>query len=233
MTCCAPKETTADLHWLPEPVLDETGDHYLPYEAVKSQDTDEKDRPSLKPQKTKSTPKPSSTQSPQPSTSTAQETATSDLTRTSTKGGGMLAFHSAQTDRATIVCVECQKPRVIYSNTKLSQRQEVLLAINMSEYEYTCGSHLFPPSCERLLQTLTLRPQLTCAQPVELPFYGAELGRKDLCCHCAAPNAFTDPLLKEQYKTVLPICDGCVADHKTAVVQRPFKKAAAKKSSTV
>lgn len=55
-----------------------------------------------------------------------------------------LAF-STQNARAIATCVECCK-RVIYSKSRLNKRQQVLLATSLSEYEYSCGSCLFPPT---------------------------------------------------------------------------------------
>ena len=48
--------------------------------------------------------------------------------------------------RSVITCVECEKPPVIYSHHRLTERKQVSLFVAMSEYEYTCGSALFPPS---------------------------------------------------------------------------------------
>lgn len=50
LTCCsAPKLPYQDLKWLPDPILDTDGDHFLPYSQVKLMlETDETDRPSLK-----------------------------------------------------------------------------------------------------------------------------------------------------------------------------------------
>ena len=66
---------------------------------------------------------------------------------------------SAQNARAQVKCVECQKPRVIHCNNKLDMRHKMMLANNFSEFEFTCGSHLFPPDEKRKLAlVLQLRP---------------------------------------------------------------------------
>lgn len=46
-SCCSEPQNK-NLAWLPDPVLDESGDHYLPYSSLKSTATTEIDRPSLK-----------------------------------------------------------------------------------------------------------------------------------------------------------------------------------------
>jgi hypothetical protein len=60
---------------------------------------------------------------------------------------------STQNARALATCVECRKPRVVYSKSKLSQRIEVLLATCLSEYEYSRGAPLIPPSAPITLKS--------------------------------------------------------------------------------
>ena len=46
--CCSPARLPRErLTWLPDPVLDENGQHYKDYQEVKSEETTEADRPSL------------------------------------------------------------------------------------------------------------------------------------------------------------------------------------------
>ena len=118
---------------------------------------------------------------------------------------------STQNARFLVTCVECRKPRVHYSLHKLTERQKVSLVVSLSEYDYTCGA-------------VMVRASLTCAMPVEIPNYGSELGRRDICALCAAEEAETDQELKKKYKTVLPICITCKEVGKTPVIQRPFGK---------
>ena len=118
---------------------------------------------------------------------------------------------SAQNARATVSCVECRKMRVIYFRNRLRQRQQLSIALALSEYEYTCGSHFFPPSTPKTLrENIRCRPNLQCTMPVEVPCYGGEnLGRKDLCAHCGTEGGVTDADLRKKYKPVLPICTDC------------------------
>ena len=211
--CCPPKQSHRDLSWLPEPVLDSSKEHYKPYLEVKGQQTDESDRPSLKPSKAGKKTKKATATSAEKSTAATFEN----------------PFQSAQTARATVTCTECQKPRVVYSNKKLSSRQEVLLAVTLSEYEYSCGSELFPPNEASILQSLTIKSHLSCNQPIEVAYYGSDVGRKDLCAYCASANAHKDAALTKKFKTVLPICEACIADGKDVVTQRPYGKSAKSK----
>ena len=58
---------------------------------------------------------------------------------------------STQTARATVTCIECRKPGVTCSSKKLDFRHNVILARNITSFEYSCGAHLFPPSEKRKL----------------------------------------------------------------------------------
>ena len=76
---------------------------------------------------------------------------------------------SGQNDRALVKCIECNKPRVIYCNTKLDSRNKMMLSKNVREFEFTCGSHLFPPEEKRKIAfEPIIRPNLLCAMQVEL-----------------------------------------------------------------
>ena len=150
-------------------LFDPTGEQFLPYTEVKDQETTEKDRPSLK----KKTEKRGSLKTASATPTCSQQNDQTAANDASISGSGdcvdegsTAQFLSAQTARATAECVECRKPRVIYSSKKLSQRQEVLLASSFSEFEYSCGSHLFPPSCSTLVKELALRPNITCSTPI-------------------------------------------------------------------
>lgn len=47
INCCLPPESNPLPEWLPDPILDDTGEHYLPYAEVKGKETTENHRPSL------------------------------------------------------------------------------------------------------------------------------------------------------------------------------------------
>ena len=136
---------------------------------------------------------------------------------------------SAQNARALIVCVECEKPRVIYAKTKLDVRQQLLLAKTISNYEYSCGAHLFPPTEKsKTAESLQIRPNLRCAAQTELPYYGSSIGRKDRCSHCGVTGCTINQELKKQFEKALLICENCLKEQKTPFNARPFGKAAKK-----
>ena len=80
---------------------------------------------------------------------------------------------------------------------KLSQFDQVKLAMLMSENDYTCGSQLSPPD-HRLHKKVDVRLNLSCAMPVEIPYYGADVGRKDICGHCGCAETQIDLELKKK-----------------------------------
>lgn len=226
------------LNWLPNPMLDESKEHFQSYEVLKEAETTKIDRPSLKIQK-------------QPKQGTCSErkeqksceaamcerqtgTGENDIRDTTDNEENLsktffvevtcnpqLAF-STQNARAIATCVDCCK-RVIYSKSRLNKRQQVLLATSLSEYEYSCGSCLFPPTVsESIRKNVTYRPNFQCVTPIEIPYYAYGLGRNDICVYCGIGNAEMDADLKKKFKTVLPVCESCQKDGKTPFVQRPY-----------
>lgn len=102
---------------------------------------------------------------------------------------------TAQHARAVVNCIECTKPRVIYARHRLTDRQSTALTIYLSEVEYSCGSPLIPPN-HPLEKVLFVRVPLTCADTVELAYYGTGFGAIDICCYCATGDCQLDADLK-------------------------------------
>lgn len=232
---------------MPDPVLDDPGYHFKLYESVKSCNTNEDDRPSLKiVKKLKPVAKTTRTDGSinvvsgaVDQTAVADQAAATDAAEISGETDSRaeavqvveLPFAastmcSVQNARS---CIECRKPRVIYAKQKLSERENVLFAVALSEIENTCGAALLPPDMS-LSKRAMLRANLSCAVPIEVHFYGSsfdnDLGNRDLCVYCSAEGSETDQELRKQYKTVLPMCQSCKALRKMPVVQRSYGKLA-------
>ena len=47
--CCSRRQTDQPLHWLPDPVPDNTGEHFKTFSELWGTETTEEHRPSLKP----------------------------------------------------------------------------------------------------------------------------------------------------------------------------------------
>ena len=106
---------------------------------------------------------------------------------------------TAQHARATIVCTECRKPRVVYCKQKMSSRQEVTFTITVSSYDYSCGAPLTPPDSP-LHGKFVTRQALTCNTPVELAYYSDNLrSPKDVCAQCGEGDGVVDVQLKKVY----------------------------------
>ncbi|XP_041378644.1 uncharacterized protein LOC121390784 [Gigantopelta aegis] len=207
--CSAPRLSWEQLEWLPDPVLDETGNHYKTYHDVQHIDTTESDRPSI------SCKKP------------AVKRACEQISDSETEVDPMIPepdphLCTIQNARALAVCVECRKPRMVYAHLKLSERQTISVALSISEFDYTCGAPILPPT-HSLVKKVMCRTAMNCSTHVELAFYGRpDMWKTDICCHCGAEGAEVNLDLKKNYKTVLPQCISCTQEGKQPVVQRPF-----------
>ena len=221
--CSAPSRPAEELKWLPSPLLQDDKAHYKSYEVVKNaQITSDRDRPSLSAKSKDAASKAENVSKKNGEGSNRTNSATAQVKQSKNETCAM----SAQTARAIVTCVECRKPRVVYCPTKLDFRHKVMLARNVSSFEYSCGSFLFPPSEKRkLAKAMNVRPNLLCGMHVEIPYYGnGDLRRSDICSHCGGINAEINSELKKKYKTVLPICDNCIKEGKTPFVARPTQK---------
>ena len=236
-SCCLPTRIPdEELSWLPDPVLDSSGDHYKPYAEVKGQDTNDDNRPSLmKGKKTKKAAVQPATDNHRADDSTTEIPATEppanetecevaveqDIYKDPAFPVEDPQLCTTQNARALVTCTECRKPRVIYSHQRLSERQKISITITVSEFDYSCGAPLLPPS-NNSYKKVMCRSTLNCGMPIELQYYGSSLGRQDICSYCCTEETEVLPELKQKYKTVLPICKECIGKGKLPVVKRPF-----------
>lgn len=220
--CCTSSTLTDDLcKWLPDPELakncDDTGaPHYKKFSEVygKNQDTTEKDKPSLIPVL--------KSKSKLSSEGTIDKVDMNLLMQTSANKDASL--YTVQYAKVVVFCIECRKPRVVYSKHRLTGRQSVSLKCMLAEIEYSCGDVISAPwstdqSHHNNVQT---RMPMNCADPIELQYYSADLGRKDICCYCCDEDVVRDERLLQQFKTVLPCCKACKDNGMEAVCQRPY-----------
>ena len=226
MCCLEPSLPAEQLFWLPDPIVDENNEgHYKPYSVVKAEETTEADRPSLKLGAKKNL-KPVPAQETQALVRLDSQTDGDE--RDQVTFANVPSFDpticSAQNARSIVVYIECEKPRVVYSRHRLTDRQQMSLCLAASDdFEYTCGSVLLPPSNPHY-KTITCRPGICCETPIQLVYYASGLGKSDLCCFCACDDGQVDQELKRKYKTVLPLCETCRKNGKVPVVQRPYGK---------
>ncbi|XP_046584517.1 uncharacterized protein LOC124291543 [Haliotis rubra] len=174
------------IHFLPDPVLDTVntreGTHYLPFQEVYGTITTDKDQPSLKPVKT--------------------------------DGGHDMPFNpSAQTTARvcrTVVCQECNKPRLLHAAKKLKEKELFELDKCIEDIDFSCGSCLkdFKETQDGVLSRVFVRKDLQCSLPVEIPYYSSVL-YPQICCHCAC----SDIIVGEAAVDVYPICVECIKIH--------------------
>ncbi len=248
-TCCKEPALDRELReWLPDPILDSEGEHYLPLDDVIGTETTDRDRPSAKP---------SHKAGGKTTTSIVDYFLLDELVCTyffvvstecaflthnciadlssfvfdgfvfclifffqedQRKNTGLFTQQHA---RGVIQCLECGKSRVYYAKTALSSRHKLELAVQMSQYEFTCGSPLLPPD-HPLAHTIQTRLALTCGDVLEISYY--KLGRADSCAYCGKTGGVVDQELKARFKTVMPLCVSCCNKGKKPVCQRPFGK---------
>ncbi len=108
---------------------------------------------------------------------------------------------NAQTARELILCSECLKPRVIYSQRKLSIFDESVLSRTIEGLFYSCGSVLQglevevrsgeDPSVLTLFDRVFVRENLTCDKPIE----GAECRPKGRVVSMKRPPSQVIPII--------------------------------------
>jgi hypothetical protein len=220
LTCCSPSTLPQEeLSWLPDPILKDP-DHYKSYQELKGIETTEADRPSLSIQKTK--PKCNADKKKTESLNIESTNNSEDDERDIPVPLSPPDLYTVQNARAIATCIEYRKPRVIYSKHRLTERQQTTVITSMSEYDFSCGAVLLPPSNPLHGKVMT-RSSLTCESPVELAYYSSGLGQTDLCCCCCNAGEVNQEL-KKSYKTVLPLCQECASDGKEPITQRPYGK---------
>ena len=130
---------------------------------------------------------------------------------------------TGQNVREIVKCKSCSKPRCIYSNANLSNREHRELRKIIRTYEYLRGC-LITPDVSFLSGTLFTRLEMHCKSPIEWACYRVTKAnaRKDVCCHCSKIGA-------KVYKSVLPVCNQRKAQGKKILERGPIQTAKANK----
>ena len=119
--------------------------------------------------------------------------------------------------RAAINCGECFKPRCVYAEATLSQKEKYTLC--ELESNYTCESSLFSP-ISLYHSSIVTRANLTCHDCVDAQYYSSPLIKfKPVCSHCGGPEEtiIEDEIvctLKDRKQVVRPICFLCWSEGK-------------------
>ena len=165
-------------------------DHYLPFESIYGTQTTEEHRPSL-------------------------------VARN--QGGHQIPFspssQTANTVKQLLYCVDCGKPRVMYSQTKLSTEEKETLDLLTDVLQYSCGGVLSelksPDNCREneILDKVHVRANLVCANPVEIPYYSSK-AFVDVCFHCGKK----DDISRDE--GAYPACNNCKGSKSVALKRK-------------
>ena len=77
--------------------------------------------------------------------------------------------------------MQCERPRLLYSNHKLKDRQLKVLKIFISKIIYICGSTLSEYNGtenreeEKISESVFSRENFSCQSKIELPYYSIDL----------------------------------------------------------
>lgn len=99
---------------------------------------------------------------------------------------------TAKNVKETMLCIDCDKPRVLYAAKKLSKSELTVLLKIMERYQYSCGCCLqdlktgdgTTPRVDNLLTKVFLRSNLTCTVPMEVPYFSSD-AFEDVFFFCA------------------------------------------------
>ena len=193
-----PKEIFDTLHHIPDPIRD--GDVYKPFAEVYGTETTENDRPSLK--------------------SSAEK-----------RGHGMPFNPSGQFASnvgKTLVCTECNKPRVTYSSRKVRLQDKNKLELALNGIMYTCGMDLqecIPTEVTgdaketHILSRVFVRQNLCCNTRIETPYFSSECFPV-VCSYCGSDQVVPASETQEMY----PLCSACKSDpNKPGILKRKRK----------
>ncbi|CAG8767772.1 14884_t:CDS:2, partial [Racocetra persica] len=223
-TICKPPWSRPDvfskLQPFPDSIPKANEDHYMPFCEIYSKDTSKKYRPSL-------------LQKANVPTSTI--TTTIDSLGVNGMGFSPRAQYATNV-RILVKCIECNRPRVLYSQYRLNPEEENLLKNFLETIDYTCGTTFYgisdltkasPPLFRNDNNCSINNDELTCAISIEVPYFSSHL-YPDVCFQCGDTEIFSPTPASEQ-----PYCSECYATVKTKKKKGKGVKFKAKKRKAV
>ena len=187
-----PQTEFSRLNFFPDPMKKPASDSYLSFEEVWGKETSEKDRPSCTPPK-----KP--------------------------KEKPKKPFRmTAETVCDYVVCMECLKPRCVYSSKRLTHAQYAQLQCYKEEFLYSCGGSIIPE--ESSLATLCCTELISgCHENITPNYYASRLTNPPCCYVCGAFGDLCPVLdeMKHSYQSVHPVCNECSATGKKERTRGP------------
>ena len=183
-----PDDIFEELHFIPAPLFDASKEHFQKFSAVYGSKTTEKDMRSLK---------------------FTLEASVEDKENKS--------ILVSQNVRATVSCNACQRPRCVYSSSKMTCGMREDLNVVLENGEYLCGGSLVRDDNPRRQQFVVCR-QLACHMPMEVTYYSAKTAQlPPVCFHCGGvsgaslANDADIQELQKLHSVLRPICTFCKA----------------------
>ena len=98
------------------------------------------------------------------------------------------------------------------------------LVVISNDCFYSCGAQLPVLSLDGDEDIPVVREGINCVSPIEFAYYSSKKF-KNVCAHCGSDDCTIDQTLKEQFQTVLPICQNCsISTSKTPITRGKFRQ---------
>lgn len=119
--------------------------------------------------------------------------------------------------RDFVVCSECEKPRLLFSENTLIQEQCDEVERIKDEIDFSCGAYFFPEE-HPMFKKIIVKPGLACRQQISLLYYSSVERRLlndeailHICFNCARLDVLEEPEMKEQHSSWAFRCETCKA----------------------
>ena len=119
--------------------------------------------------------------------------------------------------RDYIKCHSCSKIRCLYSDTQLTLEETEALQIAKESFDYSCGGPIFPEE-HPLATKIWVHIRISCDSPIEWLYYSSrKSGNISICYYCNQDRSLINipQELKDRFKLVYPMCEGCQLAGKT------------------
>lgn len=193
-----PDETFENLHHLPDPEP-LNADKYKSFEELYGKETSEKFRPSY-------------------------------INKPSSVHGLPFSPSSqyAKNDEMVVLCIECDKPRLLYSKRVVRGAKRSQLQNSLSEIQYSCGFTFedLDLSEDHVLKSVFVKKNLTCNCTIEFTYYSA--GFENVCFYCGSDELDEDEGGDEdEANKFYLLCNECnkngkkIVEHRTRSIFNP------------
>ncbi|CAB4382038.1 unnamed protein product [Rhizophagus irregularis] len=124
-----------------------------------------------------------------------------------------------------INCEDCGKCHCIYSDKSLTCKEQQDYQQALDLYSYSCDAPIFPDDYY-LKETVFVHIRISCNSPIEILYYSSrKSGNYPICYYCGESEdlVITPQSLKERYKQIYPLCEGCRIMEKNSILKERLK----------